>query len=83
MGTIAKLNDYQQRNQDQTDTQFAEDVLADNEALLIELATVAGGYAQDGDSSSLYIMVKAVNETFSLAQKHMKHTIVNRIGTQQ
>ncbi len=67
-------------NADQIEADFANQILADNQDLLVELSRITSNYAQNGDSPALYVMVRAIMLTLSLAQGTMKNTLAQMQG---
>ena len=61
--------------QDQAIEEFANEILIDNQDILMDLSAKANDYALNGDTDALYILVKAITLTLSIAQDRMKNTL--------
>jgi len=62
----------EQDNLEQAEKEFANEVLKENKELLENITDVVQGYVLQARSDQLYIIVKAVNTIFELAQRDMK-----------
>jgi len=60
---------------DQTERDFTEQIMEENRELLEGLTQRAGGYAEEGRSDKLYLLVKAVNLIMRMAQSRMKQNL--------
>ena len=67
--------DEKQAEMDQAEREFANEVMEENKELLENLTQTMGGYAQQGRSDKLYLLVKAVNTIMQMAQARMKQTL--------
>ena len=54
---------------------FANEIMKENEGLLEQLVDRAGGYAEQGRSDKLYLLVRSVNLIMHMAQSRMKQTL--------
>lgn len=60
---------------EEIEREFAEQIMEENRELLEQLTLKAGGYAEEGRSDKLYLLVKSVNLVMQMAQSRMKQTL--------
>jgi len=60
---------------EQNERDFANEIMEENRDILEGLTLKAGGYAEEGRSDKLYLLVKAVNLIMQMAQSRMKQSL--------
>ena len=68
-------NKTEQIDLEQNEREFADQIMEENRELLEGLTFKAGGYAEEGRSDKLYLLVKAVNLIMRMAQARMKQRL--------
>lgn len=68
-------NKTEQIDLEELEREFANEIMEENKELLELLTLRAGGYAEEGRSDKLYLLVKAVNLVLQMAQSRMKQSL--------
>ena len=75
---MAKIIDFETAyhlSQDELETDFATEILSENQELLERLSKSYSSYAEEGRSDKFYILTKAINVIMKMGQDNMKRTL--------